>query len=163
MKRVVVHPVVIALGSNLGDREGTIDRAVSELDATPGVRVTAVSPVLETIALTLHGLDEAEPRYLNAVALIDTVLGPEEVLRVCHQIEQNHGRVRTQRWGSRTLDLDVIDYDHMSIRTPDLELPHPRAAGRDFVLAPWLSVDPEAWLPGQGRVADLLATLREQQ
>ncbi|HEY0249197.1 MAG TPA: 2-amino-4-hydroxy-6-hydroxymethyldihydropteridine diphosphokinase [Gryllotalpicola sp.] len=154
-----LRPAVIALGSNLGDRGELLRDAVAALRATPGVEVTAVSPVVESAALKLDGVDPSAPRYLNAVALVDTLLPPHELLDQLHRIEFEHGRVRAERWGDRTLDLDIIDYDGLESVDPELTLPHPRAYERAFVLAPWLAVDPEATLPGWGRVAPLLAEL----
>lgn len=154
------HRAVVALGANLGDRAGTIWQAVSELAAADGVLVTAMSGLHETVALTLGGPDPDRPAYLNAVALVQSERGPGELLRLLHRIETAHGRTREVRWGDRTLDLDLIDVDGMVLETPELTLPHPRAAQRDFVLAPWLEVDPEARLPGLGRVDRLLGALR---
>ncbi|MCL2516850.1 MAG: 2-amino-4-hydroxy-6-hydroxymethyldihydropteridine diphosphokinase [Microbacteriaceae bacterium] len=154
-----LRPVVIALGSNLGDRGETLRAAVAALRETPGIEVTAVSPAVESVAVKLSGLDPAAPRYLNAVVLVDTLLSPHELLAELHRIEAGHGRVRAERWGDRTLDLDVIDFDGLESADPALVLPHPRARDRAFVLAPWLAVDPEAFLPGVGRVDALLAEL----
>ncbi|HEY8589045.1 MAG TPA: 2-amino-4-hydroxy-6-hydroxymethyldihydropteridine diphosphokinase, partial [Naasia sp.] len=86
-------------------------------------------------------------------------LGPEHLLDALLDIERAHGRERTERWGDRTLDLDLIAYGDERIETRDLQVPHPRAAERTFVLKPWLAVDPDAVLPGSGRVDALLAAL----
>lgn len=152
---------VLALGSNLGDRRATLDAAVADLRSARGIRVGAVSSYRESVALTLHGRDAAEPRYLNAIVLVDTVLDPHALLRLVNRIEAKHGRVRTARWGARTLDIDIVAIDEQRISEPDLIVPHPRAAERDFVLAPWAEVDPDAIIPGVGRVADLLRDLRD--
>jgi dihydroneopterin aldolase/2-amino-4-hydroxy-6-hydroxymethyldihydropteridine diphosphokinase len=152
-------PVVLALGSNLGDREATLAAAVAALDAVPGIQVTGASPVIETAALTAHGVDAGKPAYLNQVVLAGTALPARDLLDVLLAIEQTHGRERTERWGDRTLDLDLIAYGGERIDEPDLRVPHPEAASRRFVLEPWLAVDPDAVLPGAGRVADLLAEL----
>ncbi|MET0303878.1 MAG: 2-amino-4-hydroxy-6-hydroxymethyldihydropteridine diphosphokinase [Microbacteriaceae bacterium] len=151
---------VIALGANLGDREATLRQAVAELDATDGIRVRAVSRHHSTVAITPHGADESAPGYLNAIALAATTLTPIELLDVVAGIETAHGRVRTERWGDRTLDLDIIDIEGVELESPRLTLPHPRAAERDFVLAPWLEIDADATLTGRGRVADLLADVQ---
>src|SRR5690606_32326097 len=111
-------------------------------------------------ALTLDGPDETAPRYLNGVALVRTRLAPSVLLGMLHAIEARHGRERRERWGARTLDLDLIAYGDVVSEDEALILPHPRAHERDFVLAPWLQVDPDAVLPGRGRVADLLAAVR---
>jgi 2-amino-4-hydroxy-6-hydroxymethyldihydropteridine diphosphokinase/dihydroneopterin aldolase/2-amino-4-hydroxy-6-hydroxymethyldihydropteridine diphosphokinase len=154
----MVHAVV-ALGTNLGDRGVVIQDAVRELAETPGIEVTAVSPLLETIALRPDGRDEEAPRYLNGVALLETTLEAEPLLAVFHAIEARHGRERGERWGDRTLDLDLIVYGELQQQTELLTLPHPRAHERDFVLRPWLAVDPDAVLPGRGRVDELLQRL----
>lgn len=146
---------VLALGANLGDREATLDAAVDDLQATPGVIVDAVSTFIESTAVTLEGEDESAPAYLNGVVLVRTLLTPERLLETVNRIEDEHGRVREERWGNRTLDIDVITFAARRSDDPHLTLPHPRAAERTFVLDPWLEVDPDAELPGVGRVADV--------
>lgn len=153
------NPAVIALGANQGDRAATLLAAATELAGADGVELTALSPVHETVALRVDGPDPDAPAYLNAIALIRTTLAPDDLLALLHRIEANHGRVRDERWGDRTLDLDIIDYAGQRRDRDGLTLPHPRAAEREFVLRPWLEVDPDAELPGVGRVADLLARL----
>jgi 2-amino-4-hydroxy-6-hydroxymethyldihydropteridine diphosphokinase len=153
------HRAVIAFGANLGDRAATIRAAADELDAVPGVHVRVLSPLVESAAVTLSGVDADVPEYLNAVALVDTALDPYALLDRLHAIEDAHGRVREERWGSRTLDLDIVDYDGRVLEDDRLTLPHPRAAERAFVLAPWHAVDASAELPGRGSVVDLLAPL----
>jgi 2-amino-4-hydroxy-6-hydroxymethyldihydropteridine diphosphokinase len=150
---------VIALGSNLGDREATLERAVTALDALPESSILAVSSWHGTVALTLEGLDPEKPAYLNGVALLQTRLDPYTLLDGLRQIELENGRERAERWGDRTLDLDLIALDELEIDSEVLQVPHPRAHERDFVLAPWLEVQPDAVLVGHGPVADLLATL----
>jgi dihydroneopterin aldolase/2-amino-4-hydroxy-6-hydroxymethyldihydropteridine diphosphokinase len=148
-------PVVIALGSNLGDRRQELQRAVDELAATRGLRITAVSPVYETAPV---GGPE-QPDYLNAVVLAEASRPAAELLRRAHTIEAAAQRTREARWGPRTLDVDIIAYGAETSSDPVLTLPHPRAHERAFVLAPWLDADPGAALPGRGRVAALLAAL----
>jgi 2-amino-4-hydroxy-6-hydroxymethyldihydropteridine diphosphokinase len=146
---------VVALGANLGDRAATLADAVSELDATVGVSVVAVSPLYDTVAIREDGPDSTHPQYLNGVVLLDTSLDPTSLLVVLHAIEARHGRERHERWGDRTLDLDLIVHgDH--VEDGNIVVPHPRAHEREFVLRPWLDVDPDATIPGRGRVADLL-------
>lgn len=152
---------VVALGANLGDRAATIAQALAELRRLPLVEDVVASTPIESVALTLDGPDESEPAYLNAVALVRTRLDASVLLGLLHAIEARHGRERRERWGARTLDLDLIAYGELTSDDERLKLPHPRAAERDFVLAPWLEVDPDAVLPGRGRVADLLQALRE--
>jgi 2-amino-4-hydroxy-6-hydroxymethyldihydropteridine diphosphokinase len=150
-----VVPAVLALGANLGDREATIRSAVDALGGLDGVTVDAVSRLFETPALTLSGVDLEAPAYLNAVALIHTILPPHALLDAVNAVENDFGRVREERWGDRTLDVDIVDYDGRELHDERLTLPHPRAAERGFVLIPWLDVDPDAVLTGHGRVAAL--------
>lgn len=150
---------VVALGSNLGDRQATILAATRELAELDGVDLVAISGAHETVALTPTGEDPDAPAYLNSVAIIETTLAPHELLAALRSIEAAHGRVRETRWGDRTLDLDLIDVAGMTLDDEDLTLPHPRAHERTFVLAPWLEADPDAVLTGRGSVAALLAGL----
>jgi 2-amino-4-hydroxy-6-hydroxymethyldihydropteridine diphosphokinase len=157
--RLISQPAVISLGANLGDRQATLLAATRELAETEGIELTGISPVIETAALRPSGVDHAAPAYLNAVALVTTTLTPDALLDVLTRIEQAHGRIRAERWGDRTLDLDIVDFAGLVSSSDRLTLPHPRAFERDFVLTPWLAVDPDAVLPGHGRVADLVAGL----
>ena len=145
--------VVLALGSNLGDRQDILQGAVDAIAGLPGVRVTAVSPVYETAPVG----GPAQPDYLNAVVLADATAPARELLDRLHEIEAGFDRVRLVRWGPRTLDLDIITVAGERSDDPELTLPHPRAHERAFVLAPWHDVDPDAALPGHGPVAELLA------
>jgi dihydroneopterin aldolase/2-amino-4-hydroxy-6-hydroxymethyldihydropteridine diphosphokinase len=145
-------PVVLALGSNVGDRLAHLRRARDVLAANPRVRAVRGSRVFE--ADPVGGPDQGP--YLNAVVVARTALAPREVLALAHEAEEAAGRVRDVRWGPRTLDVDVINYGELTVSDDTLTLPHPRAAERAFVLAPWHDVDPDAVLPGRGRVADLL-------
>jgi 2-amino-4-hydroxy-6-hydroxymethyldihydropteridine diphosphokinase/dihydroneopterin aldolase/2-amino-4-hydroxy-6-hydroxymethyldihydropteridine diphosphokinase len=149
--------VVLALGSNLGDRAATLADAVLDLAALPGAALVAVSPNYESAAVKPGGVDENAPRYLNAVATLDYTGDPHVLLAAVNVIEARHGRVRTERWGDRTLDLDLILFGQLSIRDERLILPHPRAFERDFVLVPWLDLDKNAEIPGRGLVRDLIA------
>jgi 2-amino-4-hydroxy-6-hydroxymethyldihydropteridine diphosphokinase len=159
LKREIEMPAVIALGANQGDRAATLHAAARELAEAKGVELLAISSLHETVALRPEGRDPGAPAYLNAVALIRTTLTPPALLELLHAIESDHGRVRAERWGDRTLDLDIVDFAGLTLDRDGLILPHPRAAERDFVLRPWLEVDPDAELAGHGRVADLLARL----
>lgn len=146
---------VIAFGANLGEREATIASALTELDAHEAIDVVQVSPLLETVAVRADGPDASHPSYLNGVAIVETSLTPHAVLAVLHDIESAHGRVRTERWGDRTLDLDLIVHGE-HVEDGNLVVPHPRAHERRFVLEPWLDIDPDAVIPGRGRVSELL-------
>jgi 2-amino-4-hydroxy-6-hydroxymethyldihydropteridine diphosphokinase len=145
--------VVLALGSNLGNRLETLQGAIDEIADTPGVTLTGVSPVYETAPV--GGPEQGS--YFNAVVEVRTLLTPDLVLERCNSVEEAFQRVREERWGPRTLDVDVITFENVVQDDPRLTLPHPRAHERAFVLAPWLDIDPEAQVPGHGRVADLLA------
>lgn len=151
---------VVALGANLGRRAETLADAADELGRLTLTSDVRVSEPIETVAVTLDGEDEDAPRYLNAVAILRTRLAPAELLASLHRIEARHGRVRRERWGDRTLDLDLITYGDERIVRDDLVVPHPRAHEREFVLAPWVQLDPDAEIPGRGRVTDLLEGLR---
>ena len=150
---------VVALGSNLGDREATLGSAVAALDALPECRIHSVSSWHGTVAVTVDGPDPAKPAYLSGVALLETGLDAFQLLDGLRAIEQLHGRERHERWGDRTLDLDLIAFGELEIDSAELQVPHPRAHERDFVLAPWLEVQPDARLTGRGDVAALLAAL----
>lgn len=150
---------VLALGSNLGDREATILEAVRRLALVDGIEVTAASTLVETVALTPRGPDPEAPGYLNGIVLVETNLSPEQLLDAANAIEADLGRVRAhQRWADRTIDVDIVDFEAETRESERLTIPHPRAGERVFVLAPWLSVDPQAMLAGQ-RVSVLLARL----
>ncbi|MDV5146560.1 2-amino-4-hydroxy-6-hydroxymethyldihydropteridine diphosphokinase [Streptomyces sp. SBC-4] len=148
---------VLALGANLGNRLETLQGAVDALGDTPGLRVKAVSPVYETAPWGVE--PGTQPSYLNAVALVKTTLPPSSLLERAHAVEEAFHRVREERWGARTIDVDIIAYADVVSDDPVLTLPHPRAHERAFVLAPWNDVDPEAQLPGRGPVAALLAAI----
>ena len=151
---------VIALGANLGDRQATIARAVERIARLPLVDDVQLSEVFETVAVRVDGPDAAAPRYVNAVALVTTSLAPQILLGMLHAIEEENGRERHERWGDRTLDLDLITYGDVVSEDPGMLLPHPRAHERLFVLEPWLTIAPEAEIPGRGRAADIAARLR---
>jgi dihydroneopterin aldolase/2-amino-4-hydroxy-6-hydroxymethyldihydropteridine diphosphokinase len=153
--------VVIALGSNVGDRGTTLDGAVAALRRLPGLVVDAVSSVHETVALTVDGPDASRPRYGNQVVVGRTALEPGQLLAALLDVERVFGRVRAQRWGDRTLDLDLIAHGDRMVHEPGLVLPHPRAHERSFVLLPWLEAEPDAVLPGRGGVRHLVAGMEE--
>jgi len=143
------------MGSNIGDRLDSLQGGLDGLFDTPRITFLAVSPVYGT---TPVGGPE-QPDYLNAVVIAETSMPAQAVLERCLSLEDAYGRVRDERWGPRTLDLDLIIYGDEVSNSPGLTLPHPRAHERAFVLAPWLDADPQAQIPGCGPVADLLAAL----
>jgi 2-amino-4-hydroxy-6-hydroxymethyldihydropteridine diphosphokinase len=141
---------VIALGSNLGNRELNIDSAIAELAKI--IEITHLSTNHETDPV---GGPE-QPKYLNAIAIAEAELEPEELLTVMLDIENKLGRKREVHWGPRTLDLDLITYGDEVIDSEFLVLPHPRAHERRFVLEPWLEIEPDAYIPGIGKVERIL-------
>ena len=149
-------PVVLSLGSNLGDRERTIRDAVAAIAGLSGVRAVRASGLVQTPALKPTGVDEDAPAYLNAIVTLRTTVLPEQLLEATSAIESGAGRIRDERWGDRTLDIDIVSWGSLRITTERLTIPHPRAAQRAFVLAPWLELDPSATLGGVS-VAELLA------
>ena len=118
----------IALGSNLGDRAEHLAAARAALAALPRTRLVAASRVEETRPLA--GMDQ--PPYLNQMVLLETALEPRALLAACQAIERARGRVRTEHWGARTLDLDIVCYGARRIADPDLIIPHPELPNRDF-------------------------------
>jgi 2-amino-4-hydroxy-6-hydroxymethyldihydropteridine diphosphokinase len=147
---------VLALGSNLRDRLEHLQETVDALADTPGCEVVAVSPIYETEPV---GGPSDQPRYLNAVIVVATIVPPGLLLERAHAIEDAFARVRQERWGPRTIDVDLISYGDQISDDPALTIPHPRAHERAFVLAPWHDVDPDAEIAGRGTVADLLAAV----
>ena len=146
------------MGANLGDRSDTIASAIERLGATDGVDLVAVSELVETVAIRPDGPDDTHPDYLNGVAIVDTTLSAASLLAVLHSIEDDHGRTRTERWGDGTLDLDLIVFGDV-VEDGNIVIPHPRAHERSFVLGPWLSLDPDASIPGRGFVRELPAAV----
>jgi 2-amino-4-hydroxy-6-hydroxymethyldihydropteridine diphosphokinase len=149
------HRAVLSVGSNLGDRLGTLQGCVHAIGGLADTDVLAISPVYET-----DPVGPAQPDYLNAVLIVATGLDPRALLAATQRIEADFGRVRPAgavRFGPRTLDIDIISYDEETSDDPVLTLPHPRAHERAFVLVPWHDLDPAAAVPGRGPVAALLA------
>lgn len=137
---------ILALGSNLGERAGTLREALAELGATAGIELVRVS---DTALTKPVGGPAGQPDFLNLVLRIETSLAPRELLAACQGIERAHHRTREVRWGPRTLDIDVITYGEQTSDDPVLTLPHPRAATRGFVLLPWSWMEPDAVLGGK--------------
>jgi 2-amino-4-hydroxy-6-hydroxymethyldihydropteridine diphosphokinase len=140
---------VVSLGSNLGDRRRHLASAVEMLGSE--FPVQAVSPLYETAPV---GVTDQSP-FLNQVAVVD-VDDAEQLLAAAHRAEDARGRLRSVRWGPRTLDVDLVTVDALTLRSPRLTLPHPRAHERAFVLVPWLDVEPDAELVGFGPVRRLV-------
>lgn len=141
---------VLALGSNLGDSAATLDSAVASLRSHGELRLIAASPLARTRPV---GGPEDQPDFLNQVIEIATTLSPQGLLALTQQVEAEHHRARGAengeiRWGPRTLDIDIITYADAHVSTDSLQIPHPRAAQRGFVLVPWMWMDPQASLDG---------------
>ncbi|HMH56533.1 MAG TPA: 2-amino-4-hydroxy-6-hydroxymethyldihydropteridine diphosphokinase [Gemmatimonadales bacterium] len=120
--------VFVALGSNLGDRAGHLQAGREALGALPGTRLIAASAIEETAPLA--GMDQ--PPYLNQMVLLETDLEPRALLQACQTIERREGRQRSERWGARTLDLDIVRFGNRQVKESDLIIPHPELPNRDF-------------------------------
>lgn len=144
--------VILSLGSNLGDRLANLQLGLDVL-AARGLACQEVSSVFRTAPV--GGVEQDD--YLNAALVAASSRPARDILRICHAAEAAAGRVRSVRWGPRTLDVDIIMCGQETSNDPELTLPHPRAHERAFVLAPWLELQPEAVLLGRGPVASLLA------
>jgi 2-amino-4-hydroxy-6-hydroxymethyldihydropteridine diphosphokinase len=144
---------VISLGANIGDPKAQMDIAVALL--REALEVTAISEYFSTKPVS----DIEQPDYLNAVCIAESELPALDLLAVLHGIEKSLGRERLERWGPRTIDLDLIQYGSLLSSADELTLPHPRAHERRFVLEPWHSIDPEAILLTHGKISALLEQL----
>jgi 2-amino-4-hydroxy-6-hydroxymethyldihydropteridine diphosphokinase len=145
----------VGLGANLGPREVTLLRAVDLLGEADGVEVVAVSQLHETEPVGVVD----QPPFLNGAVAIETTLGPRELLDLLLDIERSLGRVRVERWGPRTVDLDLLVYGSETVDEPGLRVPHPRLHERRFALEPLAELAPELVVPGRGPVSELLAAL----
>ncbi len=149
-------PLIVALGTSLGDRFELLNQAVKGLEETPGVQVLAASNVYDTTPM--GGV--AKQRFLNAAVTLRTHLDPEPLLDRLQAVETALGRTRTERWEDRTMDLDLVLWGSRIIHTPRLIVPHPELHRRDFVLAPAVDLAPHAQHPGLNRcLAELLQAL----
>ena len=147
--------VYVGLGSNLGEREAMIRLALEELSRLPQTRLQRASSLYDTEPV---GVEE-QPHFLNAVAQLETQLPPHQLLWNLMLIERRLGRVRTQRWGPRTLDLDLLLYEDLVLDDDDLVVPHPELPKRSFVLVPLVELDPMLVHPGTGET--MLALLQQ--
>ena len=148
--------VVLAIGGNLGDVPVTLMHTVEALSYMEGFQIDDVSPIMRTKPVLAPG-QAPQPDYWNAVVVGSAIASPDELFAQTSRIERELGRERHERWGARTVDIDIIQIEGLASADPVLTLPHPRAKDRAFVLAPWLLCDPDAVLEGVGRVSDLLA------
>lgn len=145
----------LGLGSNLGDRLATLQQAVDRLHALPGVAIDQVSAVYETDPV--GGTEQ--PDYYNVALRVLTTRSPSRLLAACHQVEQALGRVRTVRWGPRTIDVDILLYDQRVVGSDELVIPHPRLTVRPFALVPLAEVAPGGRLPDGRSLVTVLASL----
>jgi 2-amino-4-hydroxy-6-hydroxymethyldihydropteridine diphosphokinase len=145
----------IGLGSNLEQPTEQLTSALYSLAKLPASELHTCSPFYRSRALG----PGVQPDYINAVAQLHTLLEPKQLLNLLQGIEQQHGRLRLERWGPRTLDLDLLLFDQLTLDTPDLQLPHPRMLQRDFVLVPLHDICPRLRLPNGAIVAELIATM----
>ena len=148
----------IGLGSNLDDPVRQVRQALQELGGLARTQLLASSSLYRTAPV--GKLDQ--PDFINAVAMLDTALSPRELLQELLALEAHHGRVRSERNGPRTLDLDLLLLGDLVLHEPGLEVPHPRMHERAFVLLPLEQVSPDAVIPGRGSVKDLKARLADQ-
>jgi 2-amino-4-hydroxy-6-hydroxymethyldihydropteridine diphosphokinase len=149
--------VYIALGSNMDKPHEQLDRALKSLSTDPQVELAAVSDRYQTPAI-----GPVQPDYINAAAKLQTALSPESLLDKLQSIEQQQNRVRKERWGPRTLDLDILLYDNIVCDTERLTIPHPRMAERAFVLLPLADINRDLCLPSGKTVQQLLANCSVQ-
>lgn len=151
---------ILSLGSNLGDRYGTLDKAIRRLDSHPGISVSKVAAYLETAPV---GYLE-QGKFINSAVSIETSLSPVELLETVLQIEADLGRKREVRFGPRTLDIDILLYGDLVISSEALTIPHPRLREREFVLVPLAEIAPEKRIPPTGLTApEMLALLHRQR
>ena len=154
--------VVLAIGGNLGDVPVTLMHTVEALSYMEGFQIEDVSPIMRTKPVLAPG-QAPQPDYWNAVVVGSAIATPDELFAQTSRIERELGRERHERWGARSIDIDIIQVEGLASSDPVLTLPHPRAKERAFVLAPWLLCDPEAILEGVGRVSDLLADTPDRE
>jgi len=141
---------VIALGANIGNPQEQMDLAVAMLREATDFKV--VSDYFSTKPVS----DIAQPDYLNAVCIVESELPATDLLALLHGIEKALGRERNEKWGPRTIDLDLIQYGSLLSSADELQLPHPRAHERRFVLEPWHSIEPDAILLTHGKISEIL-------
>ena len=139
-----IHIAYLSLGSNIGNREDNLRRAIKLIAKDESTRVSEVSSLYSTAPVGY----EDQPDFLNAVAVVETVLSPRKLLSLCAKIEDILGRKRTIRWGPRVIDIDILLYDNINMQDNDLIIPHPRMMERAFVLVPLADIAPDLVLPG---------------
>ena len=151
-----IQTILLSLGSNLGDRNANITFAFERLKTENGINLICLSDIIET-----RPVGPKQPDYLNAAVLACTSLSPDRLLEVCRKIESDNGRIRSERWGARTLDIDIVLYSTRIIDTPTLRIPHPEFRNRLFVLEPAAQIAPDMIDPETGK--SLLCLLQEMK
>ncbi len=154
----LLHKAYIALGSNLQHPQQQLEQAIASINEHDMISVIISSSFIQTKALVLAG-SPPQPDYLNAVIEIETKLVVEELLLVLQGIEQEQGRVRTQKWSARTIDLDILLFDELTITTEKLTVPHSQMCFRHFVLEPLAEIAPDVIIPQAGKVTDVLSLI----
>jgi len=144
---------VIALGANIGNPQDQMDLAVAMLREATDFKLVSVYFSTKPVS------DIAQPDYLNAVCIVESELPATDLLALLHGIEKTLGRERNEKWGPRTIDLDLIQYGSLLSSADELQLPHPRAHERRFVLEPWHSIEPDAILLTHGKISEILEQL----
>ena len=144
---------VVALGANIGNPEEQMDLAVAMLKESTDVKAVSSYHVTKPVG------GPEQPDYINAVCILESELPALDLLSLLHGIEKSLGRERIEKWGPRTIDLDLIQYGGLLSKADELELPHPRAYERRFVLEPWFEIEPDAILLTHGKISELLAQL----
>jgi 2-amino-4-hydroxy-6-hydroxymethyldihydropteridine diphosphokinase len=144
--------VYVGLGSNLEQPLLQIKKAISALNDLPGSRVLADSGFFASKPMG----PQDQPDFINAVVVLETTLSADELLNYCQLIESRQGRIKTRRWGERSIDLDILLYGNQQIMTGDLTVPHPGICERDFVYLPLLKLDPEILIPGAGLLSNIV-------
>ncbi|MCF4970120.1 2-amino-4-hydroxy-6-hydroxymethyldihydropteridine diphosphokinase [Nostoc sp. CMAA1605] len=152
MKNVLVHKSAIALGSNIGDSLTNLAAAIAELVTIAGIELIAQSSWYRTKAV-----GPPQPDYINGCIILQVTMTPQQLIATLLATEQKFGRVRQERWGPRSLDLDILLYDDLIINAPNLQIPHPRMHERAFVLVPLAEIAPDWLEPVSGlTVAELV-------
>ncbi len=149
----------LCLGSNLGDRQNSIMEALKRLKER-GIRVLRTSSIYETVPV---GVDECQDNYYNLVAAIDSELTPQGLLKACAEVEESMGRLRPYRNASRTIDIDILMLEGVSIRSPELEIPHPRMEERSFVVYPLWEIEPDIVMPSGRYIIEVKNALPDDE
>jgi 2-amino-4-hydroxy-6-hydroxymethyldihydropteridine diphosphokinase len=146
----------IGIGSNLADPQNQVQQAIEELGELPVSKCRRFSSLYRSTPMAMNADSQGQPDYINAVAELETGLSPLGLLHELQHLEALHKRTRAERWGPRTLDLDILLYDNRIIKNPELTVPHPGLYERNFVLYPLAEIAPDLDIPGAGLLRELL-------